>query len=198
MTASSKVAAAATVPRSTFHADVSTCSMGVAGMGSIHDFGKKVTWPTLSPPEVKKAAIRLQCAVFHGGDMAMIERSWLSLLQVPGSITMKKGPNKPQLAIASGPHGFLTIPAHLQKVGGRHWLSFGSPSAAAVSYNCVAAHADWGRVPVEGLSPGSSKLTADSPKGLTLVATRDGASPLLKFAGQHGFKQFTVHFLRLS
>ena len=197
VTASSKAAAATTVPRSTFHADVNGCSMGVAEMGSIHDTGKKATWPTLSPPEVKKAAIRLQCAVFHSGDIGLIEKSWLSLLQVPGSITMKKGSNKPLLVIASGPHGFLTMSVHLQKVGERHWLSFGSPSSAAVSYNCVVDHADWRCVPIECVSPGSSKLIADSPKGLTLVASRDGASPLLKFAGQHGFKQFTLHFLRL-
>jgi hypothetical protein len=197
VTASSKLAAAANVPRSTFHADVNHCSMDVNEMGSIHDTGKKVTWPTLSPPEVKKAAIRLQCAVFHGGDMAKIEKSWLSLLQVPGSITMQRGSNKPLLVIAAGPHGFLTFSVQIQKVGEKHWLSFGSPSSAVVSYNCVVDHADWRCLPVECLAPGSSKLTADRPKGLTLIAAKGAATSLLKFAGQHGFKQFTVHFLKL-
>ena len=152
----------------------------------------------MSPVQLKLAAVRWQCAVFHEGDWLAMQCSYQSLLQVPGTVTRKVGDGTGyKLVLKSCEWGCLAWPVTAHGTDRKTvCLDWGSPGVSAVEYLCVTDHSQWESVPIVCVPP-SSRLWAPSRSAVSLELVRVGARrPLLQMAAQHGFKGTTVPNLR--
>ena len=160
--------------------------MGAELLSSIQSV--KPDWCNHSPLEMRRSALRWEAAVCCNGDWHSLSKAWQSLLQQPGSVTMKRGAPYGLLVIYTCPHASLGWRCNVARADdGTIFLRFPAPDETNVCVVVAVGHEDWWCMNIEASPPPlyGRPWTCTQGMHIDVVGKRQC---LLQFAADRGLK----------
>lgn len=195
ISSAAKAASSKQVPESTFRA--------VEGEGTItreqydHLGCDKPDWPNHNPENYRLVAMQSLSMTKFGGDYSKLQKSWLSLLMMPGTLVMNRGDHLgPRLILAACAHGFWSYRCPVQNAGRHFLLDFDTQLPDQLMFDCVADLRGWRCVEVKIALPGDSAWGTAARGDRLTALSQSGAEDLLPFSLKRGLRNMSVHFMK--
>jgi hypothetical protein len=153
---------------------------------------RKATWPTQTPERWQIGALQWQSALLCKGDWKRLNRAWLSLLAVPGSVVMNAMEKRAYMVLYACQFG--AVLARMPISATTYLLSLAPCDLSTFSLAVMDDTSIWRACEVEVLPPGAC---ADAASPFHLVLKLTGAkNQLWHFAALRGFRGCTLTMLR--
>ena len=194
ISATARASAPNAVPPSTFEPPSHECSLPVNLLDELHS--ARPQWSSLGFEQYRLVGLRWACCMKFKGCYHQISDAWLSVLQVPGTLTFHTGSRTGWLVVLSTACGFLAWTVALRWVCDTIVVNWDTDERSPLKIECVTNLDEWLCVSVRVRTPGSPSYPAGATQGVLHVTSCGKPEKLLKFAARRGFWSVPITHLR--